>query len=246
MKYIPSSSYASPGGTSAIPQMVQRRRTFHVFGFIATLLLLGSLASAGGVVFYKKELEKQLTEAQAGLASKSTVDNEKKIAEIGSFHLRLKTAELLLENHRAPSRLLAELEKITKKTVQFTSFNYSYDPGFDVTLELGGSTDELTSVALQKIKLLEDTIFTVFTVEGITSTLEAPDATETDTQEGVEEQKIAFGVKGLLKDDVVLYNGTASVFSSVPPATTSVQNEEGEPEEETVATTTTNNNEINQ
>lgn len=242
MKYIPSSSYASPGGPSAIPKMVQKRRTFHVFGFVATVLLFGSVLSAGGVVFYKKELEKQLTEAQKGLTSKSEADHEKKIAEIGSFHLKLKTAELLLSNHKAPTKLFDELEKITKKKVQLTSLKYSYDPGFEVTLELTGNTDELASVALQKKKLLEDALFSTFVVSGITSSLETP-GTEEAAGQGEEQKGISFAVKGILKDDIVTYNGATSVTLHTDPE---VKEEIINPVVETVSGTTTSTTELNQ
>lgn len=209
MKYIPSSSYGSPGMSSAIPQMVQKRRTFHIFGFIATLLLVASLLASAGVFFYQKELEKQLAKAKEELGTRSNADNQKKITEIESFYLKLKTAKMLLENHRAPSKLFAELEKITKKSVQLTSLAYTYDPGFDIELELTANTDELASVVLQKRKLLEESLFSVVTVNGISSTLDTPDA-KGDTSKDIGEKKIGFNIKGLLKDDVVAYDGKSA------------------------------------
>lgn len=215
MKYIPSSSYGSPGAPSAIPQMVQRRRTFHVFGFIATLLLFLSLACSAGVFFYKQELEKQLVTAKEELGGKSTSENEKKITELETFYLKLQTAELLLENHRAPSKLFAELEKITKKSVQLTSLSYAYDPGFDIELEMTASTDELMSVLLQKKKLLEESLFSVVAVNGISATLETQDGEEAAGAVG--EKKIGFAIKGLLKKEVVAYDGRSATNGGTPP-----------------------------
>ncbi len=231
MKYIPSSSYGSPGAPSAIPQMVQKRRTFHVFGFIASSLLFLSLISAAGVFFYQKELEKQLSKAREELGTQSTADNEKKITELETFYLKLKTAEMLLDNHRAPSKLFTELEKITKKTVQLTSLTYSYDPGFDIELELAASTDELASVLQQKRKLIGESLFSVVAVNNISSSLDTPDDEDTNqnnTQNDSGEKKITFAIKGLLKDDVVTYDGknsavrTTTTDGSLSRATTTL------------------------
>lgn len=240
MKYIPSSSYVSPGGQSAIPKMVQKRRTFHIFGFIATILLLGSLLSAGGVFFYKNELEKQLAEARNALSQQSTKDNEKNISDIESFHLKLKTAELLLENHRAPSKLFVELEKVTKKKVQLTSLKYTYDPGFEAALELEGRTEELSSVALQKMKLIDESLFSVFTIEGITSSLDTLD-TKATAEKVSEDQKVGFGVKGLLREGIITYDG-GSTITAPDTIETTEQNVSttSEASSEPIATTTDN------
>jgi hypothetical protein len=216
MKYIPSSSYGSPGAPSAIPQMVQRRRTFHVFGFIATSLLFLSLACSAGVFFYKQELEKQLVAAKEELGGKSTSENEKKITELEAFYHKLQTAELLIQNHRAPSKLFSELEKITKKSVQLTSLSYAYDPGFDIELEMTASTDELMSVLLQKKKLLEESMFSVVAVNSISTTLDTQDS-ENDVPNPVGEKKIGFAIKGLLKKDVVAYDGKSVTSGGAVP-----------------------------
>ncbi len=206
MKYIPSSSYGPSGAPSAIPQMVQKRRTFHIFRFITTVTLFTSLACSAGVFFYQKGLVKQLTQAKEELGTRSNADNQKKIAEIETFYLKLKTADMLLKNHRAPSKLFTELENVTKKTVQLTSFVYTYDPGFDILVELMAHTDGLASVVLQKRKLLEKSLFSVIKVSGISSTLETVDPKDR-AQNNSGEKKISFSIKGLLKDNVVTYDG---------------------------------------
>lgn len=239
MKYIPSSSYGSPGAPSAIPQMVQRRRTFHVFGFLATSLLFLSLISAAGIFFYQKEMEKQLTKAKEELGTRSTSDNEKKIAEIETFYHKLRTANMLLENHRAPSKLFTELERITKKTVQLTSLTYTYDPGFDIELELAADTDELASVLLQKRKLLSESLFSVVSVSGIASSLDTP-GTEDDTQQDIGEKKISFSIKGLLKDDVVAYDGKSATGRANSTSVVSTSGSTTVPVDDVTGTTTDN------
>ena len=112
----------------------------------------------------------------------------------------------MLDNHIAPSRIFKEIESSTKLTVQFESLDYAYDPGFEAMLTLTGNTEEFASVALQKMQFLKDSLFSDFTVSGITSVTE--DADTKNTTESVD-GKVSFSVTGLFKSEVLNYTGDA-------------------------------------
>lgn len=209
MTYIPRSSLVSNTSQGAIPKVVQKRRTFRVFGFLAGVLITGSLLSAAGTFLYQEYALKQLASVKEALNKESADDNARDIAEISAFNARLNTAHDLLSNHIAPSQVLSHIEKITKETVQLTQFKYTYDPGFDVFLEIGGATSELSSVALQKIELLKAEMFTKFVVNDITVGAES---VKEDTQK---KEQVQFGIKGTLEKQLFAYNGAGKIPDTI-------------------------------
>lgn len=210
MSYIPRSSLANPETASAIPMQVKKKHTIRVFNVITSVLLVGSILGTAGVFFYKDYVEGQLVAAQNRLRDVSSEDYTRKMEEIQTYDAKLTVAHTLLNNHLSPTALFEALEDTTKNTVQFKTFEYVYDPGFEVMLTLGGNTEELSSIALQKMQLLRDGLFSVFVVSDITAVADVGISTEGGgTASGivVEDTGIDFKITGLFKKDLLTYNG---------------------------------------
>jgi hypothetical protein len=237
MAYIPRSSLIPNESSGAIPTQMKKRRTIHVFGLISTFIFILSLLAAVGVFFYNNYLEKELTKAKEELGSVSSEDNRTKISEIRRHYEKQDAAKNLIENHIAPSKLFEEIENSTKKTVQFSSLEFSYDPGFEATLTLSGSTKDFSSVALQKMELIESNIFSDFVLQDITT------AQNTEKKEGEEvnpTESVVFSVTGVFKKDLLTYETTSSDQKNeekeevVPEETDLPKAEEIKPEATTV------------
>lgn len=240
MSYIPRSSLANPEISSAIPLQVKKKRTIRVFNVISSLLLISAVIGTVGVFFYKDFVKSQLTSAREELDAVSKGDNANKIEEIRLYDNKLNIAHTLLNNHLAPSELFNELESVTKHTVQFKTFEYEYDPGFEVMLTLGGNTEELATVALQKMQILREGLYSVFVVSDITSADDVGiEDTEEPTAEGevVEDTGIDFKISGLFKKEMLKYTGeeTSSGSGWLEAAASSYENES--PTDENSATT---------
>jgi hypothetical protein len=198
MAYVPRSSFIPKETSGAIPLQVRRKRTIHVFKLITMLVFTASIAGTAGLFFYKDYADKELIQKKETLSAKID-DTESKIEQIRIYNTKLSTARALLDAHLAPSGIFEELEDSTKQTVQFEAFEYTYDPGYDATLTLGGKTNDLTSVALQKAQYFEDGTFTDFRVDGITKSAEI--------EEDGSDSEVVFNVTGRLKKRMFNFEG---------------------------------------
>lgn len=205
MAYIPGSSFIPKETTvGATPKVVKRKRTFHIIGFIASVLLVLSLLTALGTFGYRKYLEGRLLTVQSELTQKKSEDMESRLKEIAIFDRQINIAKYLLDNHIAPTRIFTALESLTKETVVYSSFDYAYDPGNIAQLDVTGGTEELTSVAVQKIEFTAKDLFDEFTVKDITFGLaEAVDGAPAQESD----EAVAFSIEGSLDKDVIEYTG---------------------------------------
>lgn len=233
MTYIPRSSFSMKESAGPIPKLVQKKHTFRVFSFVGALLLVVSIAAALGTFFYKEYSTKQLENAKVALGDAGNNElDQKNMKEIAIFDRRLDAAQFLIKNHRAPSRVLQKLEGITKETVQLKSFEYTYDPGFEVLVELSGTTKELSSVALQKIEIMNNDLFSEFLVSDIVTGAAIPSGPGASVVENEATEGVMFGVKGTLKDREFDYEGV--VLGGAPePSVPEVVTDEAVPNEVT-------------
>ncbi len=227
MAYIPRSSFSQTPGV--IPMQVKKKHTIRVFSLLGTLLMVLALIATAGVFFYKDHLEKQLAATQAELDAMSDSDNEHRMAEIETYDQKLSIAHNLIDNHIAISKVFAQLENVTKQTIQFKTFEYLYDPGFEAEVTLTGDTRELEYVALQKNQLFKDGIFSDFMVRNITAQSLVP-LDEEDTNnaaqsrnddDGIESDLgVGFEVVGLFDTDALAFTGESFVQNAPTPVFT--------------------------
>ncbi len=215
MSYIPRSSLIPTETSGAIPLQIKKRRTLHIFGSFATLLFFLSLVASGGVFFYNDYLRKDLALAKEGLSTVSKIDNEEKIEELRTYNERLNIGNSLLNNHIAASTIFSKLESSTKETVQFDSLEFTYDPGFGATLTLTGNTNEFSSLALQKMQFLDDTLFSEFVIKDVSTSdgdtnSDESVTTDTETTKG----KASFSISGRIRKGALDYTGDSGTKRS--------------------------------
>ncbi len=214
MAYIPRSSLIPTEASGAIPVQMKRKRTIHAFGLIATIIFILSLLGAVGVFLYQNYLTDQLQVAKEGLSAMDDAEASKKIAEVRRYDEKLRAAQQLLKNHISPVLVFEEIEESTKVTVQFTSLEFVYDPGFEASLTLSGNTREFSSVALQKMQILEDEVFSEFVLQDIANSegSERPDGSVTPSG-------VTFSVTGVFKPEHIAYDGTLVTDTDASPVT---------------------------
>ncbi len=205
MAYVPRSSFIPKESVGAIPMRVRQKQTIHVFAVISILLLIVSSLTAIGSFAYTKVLEKELVAAKISLQEKSTEDSQRTVAELRRYDEKLDLATGLLNNHLAPSLIFKAMEDMTKKTVQFSAFSYTYDPGFQISLKLEGLTKELSSVALQKMQIFNEGIFSNFVFQDIMTVAEDEDSTQGSNVEQL--SGVGFSIIGTFKNKVINYTG---------------------------------------
>jgi hypothetical protein len=192
--------------------MVKKKRTFRIFGFLGTVAIVLALAGTGGVFFFESVSQGQLDVAKKALDDADARlggTRESKILAVKTYDDQLQYAEKLLSNHLSPSRLFTALEQNTSETIQYKSFEYEYDPGFEAFLTLGGATKEFTSVVAQETRLdSADSPYGVVLIEDITKIQSVSEEEEVALYD---EGEVSFNVTGILKENRFVYTGEESV-----------------------------------
>jgi hypothetical protein len=202
MAYDPRSSFGQVPGV--VPAYVEKQKTIQVYRVLAGIAVTLAVCASIAVFVYKLFSQNELNVAKEELKNVSAEDvgNQRKIAELQAYDLKLTTARKLLDDHLASSRLFEELERSTKATVVFTKFEYTYEPGSRVLLSLVGNTSELDSTLLQKRQFFRDGLFSEFVVRDVTLLDDAED------EEGeVVSSGVSFAVEGVFKKTAIAYQG---------------------------------------
>lgn len=137
-----------------------------LFGFLATIIFVGSIAAYGILFFYKKQLTTAIETSQVGLTRQSETFDSNIVLELNDVNRRLQAADTLLERHTVISPLFKSLEDITLKSVRFTNFSLQ-TPSVDhpnTTVKMTGIAQGYDMVALQldtfsRNRFLKDPIF---------------------------------------------------------------------------------------
>jgi voltage-gated potassium channel Kch len=129
-----------------------------VLGFIATLILVGTLILAGGSYFYGEYAKKGLEEQKRALESERSRINEADITRLRELNQRIDAAFFLLNRHLSPSKIFDALELSTKEPVQFSAFTYERRDSGNVTLTLAGATEAFQIVSLQALQFGRDAV----------------------------------------------------------------------------------------
>jgi len=230
---IPRSSFIPRETSGAVPGRVKRRKTFHIFGFLATVVLVGSLALAAGVFFYEKTATKALANVKIELGQQKDKFDEVRVGEVRAFDRKLRAASVLLDTHIAPSKLFATLETETMARIQLMKFDFEYDPGYDVNVTLEGGTEEFKTVALQSVRFEDGKLLDkgVFAEVGTAETISPDVANVVKTGANTVDHKVMFTVEAVIPHSAISFDATFST----PPALNSFETSESaspEPEEQ--------------
>ena len=137
------------------------------FLFIVSLLILFTvLIASGGLYFYKKSVEGNISQMEKDLALAQNRFEPAKITQLQTLDKRLKASSEILDNHIAISPVFKTLQDVTMKTVRYTEFSYdlSDDKNTKVLVKMKGQAVGYKSIALQsdlftKKKELIDPVF---------------------------------------------------------------------------------------
>jgi hypothetical protein len=118
---------------------------------ISLLVLFTVLLATGGIYFYKELTAKNIENMKENLKLAQNRFEPSKITELQTLDKRLRAASDILSGHIAVTPIFSALEKITMKTVRFTSFTYTVgeDKNAPIKVEMAGEAKGYRSVALQ-------------------------------------------------------------------------------------------------
>jgi len=116
---------------------------------LALIAFLISLTATLGVFLYKQYLNQSLNNKAETLEEARAAFEPALIRELTRLDTRLKTSQLLLDQHIALSRLFEFLENNTVQDVQYTSFDFSRLTDGLSSVTLTGRARSFNAVALQ-------------------------------------------------------------------------------------------------
>lgn len=222
-------SYFIPKQTQgAVPARVKQKKKFHIFSFVATVMLLGAVILAGFTFFYEGYTEQQLEDQKNALAEARNRFNEADIASVQELDRRMRAATYLLDRHVALSRVFDALELTTKQSIQFTGLKYEQRPSSDGTLTITGGTESFRTVALQANSFAGATLFAdaIFTDLG---------TSPVDPEAVGPSHRVGFDVTADIPASAILYQGTILAPQEEAPLDAE---EDALPATDDVATTT--------
>ncbi len=143
--------------TSFIPKKsIIKERTISVrsispITIISIFILFAVLVATGTLYFYKGILTTTKTQKIKDLDLAKNRFEPERIAELQALDKRLRASSEILGQHIAVTPIFQALQKITMKTVRFTSFTYSFEEEISdkVSVKMSGVAVGYRSVALQ-------------------------------------------------------------------------------------------------
>lgn len=113
-----------------------------LFLLIGIIIFIVSLASAGGVWFYKDKLIKDIDENKINLVNARNSFEEDTINDLVRLDERIKQAEIIMGNHIAVSPVFTMLEKNVLQRVRLKTMKLSYTADKTIKLDLTGTTKD--------------------------------------------------------------------------------------------------------
>lgn len=143
--------------TSFIPKksiVKERAISAHSISFVTIISLfifLAMVVGTGVLYFYKGVLDKDISGIENTLGLAQNRFEPSKISELQDLDNRLIAASDILSKHISVTPIFEALQKVTMKTVRFTSFHYSLptEASGKVMVKLSGVGIGYKSVALQ-------------------------------------------------------------------------------------------------
>ena len=133
------------------------RKGIGVGFLISLLLLLLSAGIFGGLYFYKKSLQTEISSAIASLELAKKAFEENLITELSRLNSSVNVAKILFSQHQATSRIFKLIGDLALTDVSFSNFNYNFS-GKSATVSMNGEAKSYASVAFQA-KIFEESGF---------------------------------------------------------------------------------------
>jgi hypothetical protein len=122
--------------------------TVNIFSLIAITIFVVAILASGGLYFYNRLLQKNISDMQSQLETAKNSFDSSVVSKLQNVSNRIASANELLSSHISVSPVLDIIGKYTLKSVRFRSFNYNLKDG-DITITMKGEAKSFSSVAVQ-------------------------------------------------------------------------------------------------
>jgi hypothetical protein len=149
--FIPKNSLSGSGANSSRPLVRRKKvRKMGLFGFIATILFIASIITAGGVYALEKTTTEGLKSKSSDLVRSQEAFDPRLIEQLERLDRRLIAANTILSEHSSISVIFKLLEDITLPNIRFSDFTYTANTeNGGLKVDMRGEARGYTSIASQ-------------------------------------------------------------------------------------------------
>jgi hypothetical protein len=190
--FIPKKFLTEDVQAGSASKYIKHRNVVGPGYFIAVLLFIASIGASVALFAYTRILEKSSEEKILSIEKQLEEINEEDLVEFYELERKMKSAQIILDNHVAFSEVLHKLEEKTLRDVQYTTLTFqAVDPASPAILSLLGVARTFPDVALQTQEYLQDGQFVSPTLTTLSKT---------------EDELVSFSVNSEINRDLTSYD----------------------------------------
>ncbi len=138
-------------------------RSVGILSLIATICVIATALSFGGVYLYSKQLDSQKIKVEQAINEAKNGIGTDFVADMKRLSARIEGVKALVASHIVVSPIFAALEDTTLRSIQYKNFEYAFtnDPTTKervVVVTLTGVAKSYTTIALQSDAFAQSTI----------------------------------------------------------------------------------------
>lgn len=127
----------------------RRRRGGYGFALLGWLIFIVTATIGGAVYYYHSDISTRVDDLVRTLDERRQAFALEELDELAAFDAKLQAVDSLIDDHVAFSNFLTYLEEKTVRSVGFTDYELSGNPGGSYTLSLSARARDYASFALQ-------------------------------------------------------------------------------------------------
>ncbi len=139
-----------PKNTQRIQKRVRTTYRIYLLSYLSYVFFFGTLIAVIGTYLYAVQVNNGLKAIKTDFDTARQVFSESDIEGVRQLEKRLLTADQLLSQSAAPSRVFEEVEKIVAENIQFIRFSYEALPNQKAMLSLTGKAEDFNQILYQR------------------------------------------------------------------------------------------------
>lgn len=144
-----NSSFIPKSGVKTVKRSQSNKRIY-LLAYISYTFFFSTLFAVIGVYIYGATVDRSLSSLKEQMVAERQRFAVAEIENIKQLDRRLSTAERLVNESTAPSRLFPDIERIVSSDIEFSGLSYEQLPNRKFILELEGKADEFNQIVAQQ------------------------------------------------------------------------------------------------
>lgn len=147
-----NSSFIPKSGVKTVKRS-QGTKQIYLLAYISYIVFFSTLFAVIGVYIYGATIDRSLENTKAQMVAERQRFAVSDIENIKQLDQRLSTAQRLLSESTAPSRIFPDIESIVASNIRFSGMKYELLVNNQFKIELSGEAEEFNEIVSQKLLL---------------------------------------------------------------------------------------------